>query len=627
MMLPPATHAAELNISQNQLPVSLGQYLDYLEDSENLLSFEEILAGELDWRRSSESVPTLGLSTSTHWFYVTLTTENMAFANLVLSVDAPNIDTLIFYFVQNGEIDSQIVTGDSIPLSQLEIPYRIPVIPFTTGDTGESTDIFFRVNSSTSVEIPITLTTLAQLSVDQQSQVALMSALLAFLFLCFCACLCLYYFLREGQFHGYTLFFASSLIFLLAQSGMGRFWFWGETMEFNTRIGLIAGTALIASFCLLGQTTNLVSKYRDSFVLVLRFLLYAMALIGLYFLAIPFELLSSDIILPVLYLGLLVALSVLAITGMATFQGSRTATYLFGFWIMIVVAYALMLSYKIDLLEKSQASPLIGASLIAVAAVFLLMSLGEFIRSRNEEFVQAGFETRAKGDFLRNMSREFLTPVHLILANSKRLLAAKSKQLDDGTRQHVSTVIRQSDYLHNLINDLLEMAELESDSFEPEFELIEMSQFLSEVRDLISPAAKEKGLELRTEFASANLLVQSDKPRLQHALINLLTNSIKFTTHGHITLAYKAVYFKRRLGIEISIQDTGRGMSEAFQSKLFQEFSREDELSGKEPEGTGLGLVIVKRMIEKLGGEIHFESQKDSGSQFFIRLPLRAGAA
>ena len=75
------------------------------------------------------------------------------------------------------------------------------------------------------------------------------------------------------------------------------------------------------------------------------------------------------------------------------------------------------------------------------------------------------------------------------------------------------------------------------------------------------------------------------------------------------------------------LRSIGRGMSEAFQSKLFQEFSREDELSGKEPEGTGLGLVIVKRMIEKLGGEIHFESQKDSGSQFFIRLPLRAGAA
>ncbi|MCH7815798.1 MAG: hypothetical protein IIC60_04430, partial [Proteobacteria bacterium] len=103
---------------------------------------------------------------------------------------------------------------------------------------------------------------------------------------------------------------------------------------------------------------------------------------------------------------------------------------------------------------------------------------------------------------------------------------------------------------------------------------------------------------------------------------NLITNSIKFTDHGKILLGYKAVYFSRRLGIEIFLQDTGRGMSEEFQKRLFQEFSRE-EVSEKEPEGTGLGLVIVKRMIEKLGGEITFESQKDVGSQFFIRLPLR----
>jgi two-component system sensor histidine kinase/response regulator len=167
------------------------------------------------------------------------------------------------------------------------------------------------------------------------------------------------------------------------------------------------------------------------------------------------------------------------------------------------------------------------------------------------------------------------------------------------------------------------MAELESESFEPEFELIEMTHFLNEVRDMMLPSALEKGLELSTDFASANLFVQTDKSRLQHALVNIITNAIKFTEKGNILLGYKAVYFKRRLGIEIFIRDTGKGMSEEFQQRMFQEFAREEPGSEKDPQGTGLGMVIVKRMIEKLGGEISFESVKDRGSEFFIRLPLR----
>jgi len=261
--------------------------------------------------------------------------------------------------------------------------------------------------------------------------------------------------------------------------------------------------------------------------------------------------------------------------------------------------------------------------LASIAALLLLASLAEFVRARNEEFDRARLETKAKGDFLRNVSREFLTPVHLVLANSKRLLAAKSNKLDDATKAHLTTVIQQSDYLHNLINDLLEMAELESDTFEPEFELLEISHFLTEVKDMILPTAMEKGLEITTNFAAANLLVQTDKVRLQHSLLNILTNAIKFTERGTILIGYKAVYFRRRLGIEIFIQDTGRGMSKEFQQRLFQEFSREDEPSEKESRGTGLGLVIVKRIIEKLGGEISFVSAAREGSEFFIRLPLR----
>ncbi len=345
--------------------------------------------------------------------------------------------------------------------------------------------------------------------------------------------------------------------------------------------------------------------------------------VGLYFLIIPLDLISAENVSLIIYLSSLVTLTVFIMAGVTALQGSRTAMYLFFTCAMMLLALSSFSLYKFNFIERSAVAPIIGQTLIVIAAVMLLLSLAEFVRTKNEEFAQARMETKAKGDFLMNVSREFLTPVHLILANSKRLLAGQSNKLNKSTRQHMSTVIRQSDHLHNLINDLLEMAELESDSFEPEFELVEISHFLSELKGMLLPSAMEKGLDLSTEFASAKLLVQTDKSRLQHALMNILTNAIKFTEKGDIGLGYKAVYFRRRLGIEIFIRDTGRGMSEEFQQRMFQEFAREQPGSEKEPEGTGLGLVIVKRMFEKLGGEISFKSEKDSGSKFFIRLPLR----
>ncbi len=616
-------HGAELNISQNQLPVILGQYLDYYEDPNQSLTFSDITAPNLPWERSTQAVPTLGLSTSAHWFSIILTGEQLQDENLVLSIDAASLDRLDFYFVNpDGSIDHK-VAGDTIPFSELEQAYRIPVVPFELAANNQETRIYFRAFSQSGVEIPLTLTTMNLLAIEQQGQLTFFGGFFVFFFLCFCVCSILYYFFREKQFFGYALFFGTSIAFFLAQTGMGRVWMWGDIGQLNNRVSYISGAILISSMCLLGQTLSFEARYRDSVDILLRFLAFAMMPAAVYFAVIPFDQISSENVLVMIYIGLAVAVTVFAMAGVSAIQGSRVAIYLFCAWALLILAYASMLAYKFSFVERGTSSSLFRDLLMVLAAIPLLLSLAEFARSKNEEITQAKTETKAKGDFLKNVSREFLTPVHLILANSKRLLAAQSSKLDDPTKQHVTTVIRQSDHLHNLINDLLEMAELESDSFEPEFELVEMTHFLSEVKDIMLPSAMEKDLDLTTEFASTNLLVQTDKSRLQHVLLNVITNAIKFTDKGNIKLGYKAAYFKRRLGIEIFVQDTGKGMSAEFQKSMFIEFAREDPDSEKEPEGTGLGMVIVKRVVEKLGGEITFESTQSQGSQFFIRLPLR----
>ena len=623
LLLPISTmRAAELNITPNQLPVNLGPYLDYFEDPDRSYSIEQMTSDSIEWQRSTQAVPTLGMSQSAHWFCLVISGENMVDEDLVLALNTPVMDRVEFYFLDGDEVVRTSIVGDTIPLSQLDYPYRIPVVPFEIADEGQYNKIIFRAVSTAGVEIPLTLTTISLLAESQQLDLVFNGALLLLFLLCCSVSVIFYGFTKDALFLGVSLFFGGGTVFLATQTGLARIWLWPESIEVNTRISLVSACTLVASLCVIGRALQFDNRYRDSANIVLRFLTYSMLPLGLYYFIIPFDQINSENVVPLMIIGLFAAFAVLVMASLTALQGSKAAIYLVTSWILIILAYSTLLAYKFEFIERAAASSSIGRLLAIAAGVFLLLAMAEYIRSKSNELVDARTETKAKGDFLKTVSREFLTPVHLILSNSKRLMAAQSEQLDDITRQHMTTVIKQSDHLHNLINDLLEMAELESDSFEPEFELVEMTQFLGEVHKLMSPSVMEKGLDLSTDFASANLLVQTDKSRLQHILINIITNAIKYTEKGTILLAYKAVYFQRRLGIEISVGDTGRGMTEEFQQILFREFARE-EVSEKEPAGTGLGMVIVKRMVEKLGGEITFESLKKSGSRFYIRLPLR----
>lgn len=616
-------NAAEVSVTRGQIPMVLGPYLDIYEDLSREMNIEDILSGDIAWQRSNQAIPTLGVTDSAFWLYLEITTRDNIADELVISVDAATLDRLDVYFVRNNGISSHVVAGDTVPFSEIDSPYRFPIIPIKLAPIGETTGVIMRAVSTSGIELPIKLSTMAAVATQQQTQLIYFGILFAVFVISFCFCTAYYYNLRDREFLGYMTFFAFSIPLFLSQTGIGRIWFWGESVAMNNRVAYLSAIGLIVSMSLLGQAAGLKTRFKNSIDLVLRFVGYLMLPTAVFFIFAPISAITSGTVLSIMLLGFIMATSIFVISGITAIQGSRPALYLFYSWMAIILAYAFLLAYRLTFIERAETAFMITEGLMILAAVFLLISMIEYVRRKNEQLSQFKLETQTRSDFLRNVSREFLTPVHLILANSKRLLAAQSSDLDEATRQHVNTVIKQSDHLHNLINDLLEMAEIESDSFQPQFELVEMSHFLNEIKRMLLPSAMEKQLQFKTEFASNNLLVQTDAPRLQHALTNIITNAIKFTEHGVVKLGYKAIYFKRRLGVEIFVSDTGKGMSEEFQKQMFKEFARERPVSEKDPQSTGLGMAIVKRMIEKLGGEISFESSLGAGSQFHIRLPLR----
>lgn len=280
----------------------------------------------------------MGLSKSAHWFSIVISGENMMDEDLVLSLDTPTVNRIEFYFVNGDEVVRTSVTGDTIPLSQLDYPYRIPVIPFEITAQGRCTKIILRATSSVGVEIPLTLTTASLLAESQQSVLVFDGALLMIFLFCFGISVVLFAYTRDTLFLGVTFFFRGTTIFLLTQTGLGRIWFWPGSIDANTRISLVSATALIASLCPIGRSLHFENRYRSSANIVLRFLIYGMISLGLDYIIIPFHQMNSDNVVPIMVIALLVAIAVLIMASITAAQDSKAAIYLVTYWSLIILA-------------------------------------------------------------------------------------------------------------------------------------------------------------------------------------------------------------------------------------------------------------------------------------------------
>lgn len=620
------SHAAEVTVSSRQLPMQLGPYLDYRADPERTLTLDEVQrSAPSEWVTLRSDIPTFGVSDGAHWLHgrLRLDADVPQAGEWALKLDSPQIDRIEVTLIQAGRTLLTATLGDTVPLSRQPLPLHIPAITLPAFDARQPLDIYLRVTSTTSVEIPLSLLRTDTLLLQQRSIGVGYGAFFTFLSLCLLVSVLIQMNLPDRLLQAVSGFLASCVLFFLTLTGMGRLWFWPETETFNTRLVFVSSALLILCFCQVGRALQVQIRYRDSIELVLRVVAIGMLPTAVYYALIPFDRLSTANVLPLMVMGFVVALTMIGLAVLSAIKGSRIALFLALAWTLMLLSHLLTMLYRFGLIERLPALPMISLGGFVVSLFCLLMALSAFIRSKARAFQSVQRDISDKNDFLRKVSRELLTPVHLVLANAQRLRHAPTLIGDPDNRQVVDTIATQSGFLHNLINDLLEMAELESDDFGPQLELVELTRLLNQIRDGLNRQAEAKGLSIAVQGVAANLLLQTDRLRLQHALQNLVQNAIKYSDQSTITLSYQAIYYRRQLGVEISVIDTGRGMSEAFKRRVFQEFARETPDSPTAPRSTGLSLVIVKRMVDRLGGEISFESTQHKGSRFVIRLPLR----
>lgn len=277
---------------------------------------------------------------------------------------------------------------------------------------------------------------------------------------------------------------------------------------------------------------------------------------------------------------------------------------------------------KDKIVNNTTAVGIAAFTLILILSLVVVQDFDKLKKNRLSlltEKEKANRHARVKEDFLANMSHEIRTPMNAIIGYTELL---EKTTLADEQKDYLNTIQKSSKHLMVILNDILDYSKLESGKLKINKEPFNPLKSINQVVKTMEPDAQKKGIALQTNISSTvkkNLL--GDAVRFQQILFNLVSNAIKFTDKGVVTIDLSATDGENEHLLELKVKDTGTGISKLSLEKIFKNFEQAESGRNRKYGGTGLGLAIVSRLVKLHHGTVEVFSEEGKGSEFVISLP------
>jgi len=261
--------------------------------------------------------------------------------------------------------------------------------------------------------------------------------------------------------------------------------------------------------------------------------------------------------------------------------------------------------------------------LLSTAAIQAAMAIQNALLFAEVKDKNAALEraNHLKSQFLATVTHELRTPLHSIISYGALILEGFVEgDLTAEQEEHIQFIVRRAEDLSRLVDDMLDLSKIEADRLEVKVQPLELEPGLTEVINQLKPMASNKGLLLTLEMEDSLPMVLADSQRFRQVVINMVSNALKFTENGGVTI--QCALLERYDLVRVSVSDTGIGISPAALDYIFEAFRQADGSTTRRFGGTGLGLTIARKLIELQGGEVSVESVVGQGSTFSFTLPV-----
>ncbi len=608
-------------IQKSQEAYRLGAHLQYLLDPGEQWDIDTLYARRysLLWQPTKDDGGTVGMVDAPLWFISHFSTDSDIDGMYYLDLGNNMPDKAIIYLFENGALKHQFALGNKMLIANRPIPSASFLVNFNLQANSRYELVIEMLNHSW-VDLPMTLYT-DRAFVKAEHDFTLTVGMMYGIFIATALYNMLLFFSSREKSYGLLVpTIISMALFFASLDQTGFTYLWPHWPELNEVMVTISAMLIILTNALFAQRFLLLKRRSR---LAYNSLSLVIALSGA---TIIFNIFSprSPFVLD--------AVTLIAITGFSLFMaigtlsaraGNRSALYFLIAWLPIS-AVMVWLSFNLLGIVQTNIDPFWQLLRVATCAQVILLSLavGSRLRTLAEKRAQAEEVSKAKSDVIARVSHEIRTPMNGILGLSHLL---RDKLLHDSEAAHYNEMIHQSGTaLLGVINDLLDLARIESNKMDLETIPLELDAITHQTQALFQHQLDEKQLTMDVRIApEVPTTVSGDPTRLRQILLNLISNAIKFTHKGRITLS---VYADEPGWITLQVADTGLGIPQEQQDLLFDAFTQASTDVVRKHGGSGLGLFICKRLAQHMGGELALSSEPNKGSTFTLRLPMPACA-